>query len=230
MYMQLFFISVPIWWTFEAINLRTQNWHYVGGESLGDLEYALLASLSFSTVVPAVLGTGELLAGCDFIQRFRRGPVLRPGRRTSPFFLTVGLGMLWLMMAWPGYFFPFVWLSLYFLIEPINLWLKNRSLLEWTRGGDWRPVVALWLGVLVCGFFWEMWNFLSYPKWVYTLPRFSFWQVFEMPLLGYLGYLPFSLELFAVVHLVMGLWGQGRTAYISSGLVVNGSPTPPAVA
>jgi hypothetical protein len=50
-----------------------------------------------------------------------------------------------------------------------------------------------------------MWNFYSYPKWVYRVPFVNFWHIFEMPLLGYLGYLPFALELFALYHLVIGL-------------------------
>jgi len=33
--------------------------------------------------------------------------------------------------------------------------------------GDWRPVISLWMGVLLTAFFWEMWNYFSYPKWIY---------------------------------------------------------------
>ncbi|MCZ0454684.1 hypothetical protein, partial [Escherichia coli] len=69
--------------------------------------------------------------------------------------------------------------------------------------GDWRPVAALMLGALICGFFWEMWNIYSSPKWLYSTPGVEFLYVFEMPLLGYLGYLPFALELYALVHLLM---------------------------
>jgi hypothetical protein len=43
-----------------------------------------------------------------------------------------------------------------------------------------------------------MWNFLSYPKWTYHTPGTEFFRVFEMPLLGYLGYLPFAWELYAL--------------------------------
>ena len=32
------------------------------------------------------------------------------------------------------------------------------------------------------------------PNWVYTLPVLNFAKVFEMPLLGYLGFPPFALE------------------------------------
>jgi hypothetical protein len=75
-------------------------------------------------------------------------------------------------------------------------------------------VIALWLGVLLTAFFWEMWNYLSYPKWVYHVPWGDWCHIFEMPLLGYGGYLPFSLELFAMYHFVMGLFGQRSTQYV----------------
>ena len=78
------------------------------------------------------------------------------------------------------------------------MWLGNRSLLQYTSKGDWRPVLALWFGCLICSFFWEMWNFYSFPKWVYRVPFVNFLHIFEMPMLGYLGYLPFSLELFEI--------------------------------
>ena len=46
-YLTLFLISAPIWWSFELVNWRTQNWQYLGREFFSDLEYLLLASLSF---------------------------------------------------------------------------------------------------------------------------------------------------------------------------------------
>jgi hypothetical protein len=49
----LFVVSAPAWWLFEAFNSRTQNWDYVGGEVFTGWRYAILATLSFSTVMPA---------------------------------------------------------------------------------------------------------------------------------------------------------------------------------
>ena len=72
--------------------------------------------------------------------------------------------------------------------------------------GDCRPIISLSTGVLICGFFWEMWNYNSYPKWIYHTPGAEFLHVFEMPLLGYLGYIPFSWELFALRTI---LWPSG---------------------
>jgi hypothetical protein len=157
----LFLLSAPAWWLFELINWRTQNWQYVGKEHFSDLVYAILATLSFSTVMPAVFGTAELVGTMGWVKRLGRGPIIKPTRAVTTGFFVAGWAMLALLIAWPRYFFPFVWLSIYFIIELINVWLGNHSLANDTGTGDWRPVVALWLGTLICGFFWEMWNFYS---------------------------------------------------------------------
>jgi hypothetical protein len=217
-YFGLFLISVPLWWMFEILNWRLQNWYYVGRELFTDLEYLLLSSLSFSTVLPAVLGTAELLAGLGFLRRIGKWLILPPTPRITQSFALTGAGMFLAMIIWPHVFFPFIWISLYFILEPINVWLGHHSLAERTQDGDWRPVLALFVGVLICGFFWEMWNYFSYPKWVYTVPWGGFAHIFEMPLLGYGGYLPFALELFAVYHFVVGLMGEKRSDYVTIGL------------
>jgi hypothetical protein len=213
-YVGLFLVSAPVWWIFELLNVRTQNWTYIGAEIFSSLEYAFWTTLSFTTVIPAVFGSAELVASFDFVKRLPRGPVIGTDRRTTLTFFLLGWIMLALMLAWPLAFFPFIWLSLFFILEPINIWLGNRSLAEWTKTGDWRPVLALWLGVLLTAFFWEMWNYYSYPKWVYHVPWGDWLHVFEMPLLGYGGYLPFALELYALYHWVSGWMGDKTTEYI----------------
>jgi hypothetical protein len=217
-YLGLFLVSAPVWWLFELLNARLQNWHYQGAELFSPLAYWAWATLSFTTVIPAVFGAAELCASFPWLQRLPPGPILRPDRRTTWLFFLLGWLMLALMLAWPHLFFPFVWLSVYFILEPINVWLGHRNLARWTAFGDWRPVIALWLGVLLTAFFWEMWNFWSYPKWIYTIPWGNWWHLFEMPALGYGGYLPFALELFAVYHLVAGLLGEIQSKYVTLGV------------
>ena len=92
--------------------------------------------------------------------------------------------------------------------------MKNRSLAARTAIGDWRQVIALWLGVLLTAFFWEMWNFFSYPKWIYDVPWGNWMHIFEMPALGYGGYLPFALELYALYHLILGIFGSKQDDYV----------------
>lgn len=213
-YAALFVIASPGWWLFEAINLRVNNWEYLGRELFNPLQYVLLATLNFSIVMPAVFGAAEWFAGMAWIQRMRRGPIIRKDRLTTTIFFVTGWIMLALMLLWPRVFFPFVWLSVYFILEPVNVWLGNRSLGDSTQRRDWRPVISLFAGALFTGFFWEMWNYFSYPKWVYHVPGVDYLRIFEMPLLGYGGYLPFSLELHALYFFVLGLFGEGRSRYL----------------
>ena len=49
------------------------------------------------------------------------------------------------------------------------------------------------IAALICGLFWETWNFYSLPKWLYSVPLVHRFLIFEMPLLGFSGYLPFGL-------------------------------------
>ncbi|MDR3576247.1 MAG: hypothetical protein P4L50_20465 [Anaerolineaceae bacterium] len=213
-YIGLFLISMLGWWLFEVLNERVHNWSYDGIGIFSQPIYFLEATLSFSTVIPAVFGASELLASFDFIHRLKKGPVIGQSLQTTLFFFILGIAMLGLLLIWPHYFFAFMWLSIFFMIEPINIWLGNRSLTDFTKNGDWRPVISLFLGVLLTGFFWEMWNFYSYPKWIYTVPFVNFGHIFEMPVLGYLGYLPFSLELYALYHFIMGLFGFKHPGYL----------------
>ena len=213
-YVGLFLVSAPVWWIFELFNIRTQNWTYIGGEIFSPLEYAFWTTLSFMTVIPAVFGSAEFFASFDFVKRLRRGSVIGTDKKTTLTFFILGWIMLALMLVWPRIFFLFIWLSVYFILEPLNIWLGNRSLAYWTQKGDWRPVIALWLGVLLTAFCWEMWNYYSYPKWIYHVPWGDWLHVFEMPLLGYGGYLPFALELYALYHWVSGLFGDRTTGYV----------------
>jgi hypothetical protein len=213
-YIGLFLISAPVWWIFELFNVRTQNWTYIGADIFSPFEYAFWTTVSFTTVIPAVFGSAEFFASFPFVKRLPRGPVVGTDQKTTLLFFTLGWIMLALMLLWPQIFFPFIWLSLYFILEPVNIWMGNRSLAHWTQHGDWRPIVSLWLGVLLAAFFWEMWNYYSYPKWVYYVPWGGWLHVFEMPLPGYTGYLPFALELYALYHCLRGLFGDKRTDYI----------------
>jgi len=213
-YMGLFIISAPVWWIFELLNLRTQNWTYIGAEIFSPLEYAFWTTLSFTTVIPAVFGSAEFFASYDFVKRLKPGLVIGTDKKTTASFFALGWTMLALMLLYPKVFFPFIWLSLYFILEPINVWAGNRSLAQWTAQGEWRPVISLWLGVLLTAFFWEMWNYYSYPKWIYHVPWGNWLHIFEMPFLGYGGYLPFALELYALYHLVVGWFGDVSGDYV----------------
>jgi hypothetical protein len=202
----LFFISAPVWWSFELINLRTANWEYLGREVFSRLQFNLLSTISFSVVVPAVFETAKLMRSFIWMERFASGPRIPATRAVFIGLFLTGLAMLAAMLVWPKIFYPCTWTSLVFILEPINYWTGRPYFLKQLREGDWRTVISLSLGALLCGFFWELWNYCSFPKWIYHIPGLGVLRIFEMPLLGYGGYVPFALELYALKNF---LWPNG---------------------
>ena len=213
-YILLFIISAPVWWLFELFNSFTQNWFYDGKQYFTDFQFFVLASISFSTVIPAVFEASELAGTFKWIQQLKPGWKLKPDSNILYLFWFVGILTLVLELIFPKILYPFIWITVYFLIEPVNIKMNNRNLLEYTREGNWKPVFALGIGCLICAFFWEMWNYYSYPKWYYHLPMVNFLHIFEMPLSGYIGYIPFSLELFAIYNFITGISGYKKSNFI----------------
>lgn len=204
----MFLASIPLWWTFELFNEVVGNWTYHLPRDYGPVAYALLASLAFSTVVPAVLTTCELVRSFN-LDPLRALPPMKVESRTLIALFCVGVAMVVATVLWPSYAFPLVWLSLIFLLDPIATALRGRSIAWHLRRGDWSPVANLGIATLICGFFWEMWNLRALPKWTYDIPYADWLHVFEMPLLGYGGYIPFGLE----VYIMFVLAGQFGARY-----------------
>lgn len=204
----LFVLSAPVWWLFEGLNQFVLNWHYLGGENYSAFQFILIATLDFATVIPAIAETSELISTFGSIKR------LRVTDRRIPFVVNRqwllmfgGAAMLLGIILLPRYFFPAMWLWGVLIIDPLN-WLRGRpSLFAQVSVGNWEHTIALALGGLVCGLFWEMWNFYAFPKWYYTVPFFDLYKVFEMPALGYLGYIPFAWELYGLYHFFTGILG-----------------------
>ena len=172
-----------------------------------------MASWHFSIVIPAVFETADLVGSSGWVRRWRHGPSLAISRRTLIGTIALGLLSLAAVVFWPRYAFSVTWLSLFLLLDPINHLWGRPSILAQLRRGDWRTVVAFGLGALVCGWFWEMWNYWAFPKWEYSIPFVEFAKVFEMPLLGYGGYLAFGLETYAAYHFLIGVVERARKGY-----------------
>jgi hypothetical protein len=120
------------------------------------------------------------------------------GRKLYKPFVLTGILFLLLPLVWPKYFFPLVWLAFIFLLEPVNHKAGAPSLLrEWEKGSPRNSYLLLLAGA-VCGLLWELWNFRAGSKWIYTVPHAGSLKIFEMPLLGFLGFPPFALECYAM--------------------------------
>ena len=84
-FLLLFPVSAGFWWSFEYLNRFVGNWRYVGEVEFGAVEYFLFATLPFSTVLPAVLSTRELLLSFPrFDRAFREWAPLSPARPIAP--------------------------------------------------------------------------------------------------------------------------------------------------
>ncbi len=207
-FLLLFPTSAVFWWLFEYLNRFVQNWYYLGIGNFSALEYFLFSSLSFSTVLPAVLSTTELLESTPRVGSglacFLRLNCKNPRPLGWAVLVVSGLGLAGIGI-WPNYLFPLLWLAPLFIITSLQVIGGQVTILSSIRQGDWSRLYRLALAALICGFFWEMWNFFSAAKWVYDIPFVCRFKLFEMPILGYIGYLPFGLEC-GVIGDIFGKW------------------------
>ena len=185
--------SLIVWLFFEIWNFRLHNWLYVGVIELTWLRW-LAYTVSFATVLPAILELERLLGNLGIAGRVP-GPVIRVSSRLLNACVIAGLVMLALVLVLPRYFFPLLWVGVVFILDPL-IYRRDRvaSLLGQAAQGSYALFVRLMLAGLVCGVLWEFWNYWSGAKWIYAIPFFNYWKVFEMPLVGYLGFMPFALE------------------------------------
>ena len=203
-FMGLFPASAAFWWGFEYLNRFVQNWYYAG-PALGPWAYFGYATLPFATVLPAVLSTRDLVRSFAWVRRaFGRVPPIHglPIRSCR--------GRLWrrLPPAWPGsgsgpiIFFPCCGSRRCSSSSRCagSGAHPTRSRISARRTGP-KPCLPFWRPWSAAGF-WEMWNYFSLAQWKYSIPFVQRFEVFEMPALGYAGYLPFGLECAAAENLL----------------------------
>jgi len=209
-FLTLFPCSAAFWWFFEYLNRFVQNWHYTGVKFCA-FSYALYASISFSTVLPAVLSVRALVLEFGWIQRgFARwiefGAV---SHRVVGFVGLVGGALaLFLVGIVPNVLFSMLWVAPLVVIVSVQILTGQRHVFSGLGRGDWREPISAACAALICGWFWEMWNYLSLARWEYTIAFVDRFHIFEMPILGYAGYLPFGIECVVVGGLLKDLLGS----------------------
>ncbi|MDI1278726.1 hypothetical protein [Methylobacter sp.] len=133
-------------------------------------------------------------------------------------------------MLWGGFFLIFI---LVFFPYPLFwvLWIGTLAIFSgqllrkgiWNpftavAEGNWSPALLVAIGSLCNGFFWELWNWVSNANpalpatnpnyWIYDIPYVNVIHIFsEMPLLGYMGYLPFGILVWVVFIWLGALFG-----------------------
>ncbi len=205
LFLGLFPLSALFWWLFEYLNRFVGNWHYAGAEALGAGEYVARATLSFSVVLPAFVATRAWLAGRPSMWRELAGwkPVVvaRPRLLAGTALAVAALGLAGIGIR-PELLFPLVWIAPLAVVASIRALAGQRTLLNDPGQGDWRRIAMSAAASVICGFFWELWNYHSLDKWIYSVPFVDRFHLFEMPMLGYAGYLPFGIECALAAELI----------------------------
>jgi hypothetical protein len=207
-FLKLFFWSTTVWLVFEALNLVLKNWGYVAVVPVGWLRWSGYA-LAFATVLPGVLLTAEVLEALRVFQGVKGRAFNLGAWQTGS--LVVGVALLVFPLVWPDYIFPLIWGAFFFLLDPWCDLMGRPSLIAGFAAGERRQHLNLLVAGLVCGVWWEAWNWFAISKWVYTLPVLNCFKVFEMPLPGYLGFPPFALECAVMYNFMKALDEQVLT-------------------
>jgi len=201
-------LSITLWLIFEAYNLRLENWTYVGVPSgtAGLLGYGW----SFATITPGIFETADLVEAFGWFKPARPLSFSPAAERGMVLF---GLACLVLPLVLPrhiaAYLFALVWIGFVLLLDPLNHRLRLPSLLGDLAAGRRGRFYSLLISGWICGWLWEFWNYRAAAKWHYIFPLAQQWRIFEMPAAGYLGFLPFALECFAMYVTVSGLFSRG---------------------
>lgn len=193
--------SVAFWLFFEMVNLNLKNWHYI---NLPQEQWVRWPGyfIAYATVLPGIFETRDLLECFGFFKNSRvRGIVIT--KSVLILFTVIGTAFLFLPLIFPRYFFPLIWGGFIFLLEPALYHFQGESLLRKWEHGSFRDFYLLLLAGFICGGLWEFWNFWAKAKWVYTVPWVGNLKIFEMPVLGFLGFPPFAVEAFVMWNMVV---------------------------
>lgn len=204
-------VSIAVWWLFEFYNAPRfwksdleLWWHY------HNLEPNLMLrrvgyDWAFATIFPLLFITAELFTVTVF-KRSNAGMRIKFSRPLLIVFLILGVvGVIWPLIYPSAWLAPVIWLSFIFLVDPINALRGWPSITGDLARGDWRRLWSLLAAGLVCGFLWEFFNYWAISKWTYTVPYLGNVKIFEMPVLGFLGFPPFAVECWVIYIFVRSL-------------------------
>jgi len=194
-------LSIGFWLIFELYNVVLKGWFY---DSNGLVAW-VFRIIAFSSILPAVFETADLLNATKIFDRFK---FRHHNINKNLAKLAAVAGMIFLLLplvytkplSW-----VFVWTGFLLLFDPINYLQKERSIIGDFQHGKFGLALALFFSGYIAGFLWEFWNKLAHSRWSYTVPILENIRVFEIPALGFLAYGFFALELFAMYIFVSSL-------------------------
>jgi len=205
--------SIACWWLFELYN-SPRFWRGgVHAEGLWWRYHGLEPNLflrrvgydwAFATIFPAMFLTAATLRATIF--RRARVRAWRPPPAALRFLVAIGaIGVVVPLVVVSTWLVPLVWIGWVLMLEPLNYRRGRPSWLADLASGDASRLFGLLASGVVCGVLWELWNYWAATRWTYAVPYLGGIKVFEMPVLGYLGFPPFALEAYAMYHWLRAL-------------------------
>ena len=205
-YAATFPASSLFWWFFEYLNRYVWNWYYLGIAELGALEYTLYATICFASVLPGVCAVAAWLHTFPIFNDKVYGNMACINLRKPGWCLFLGvlatIGLTGIVF-FPDYAYPFLWISPLTVFLLVQFLLREPCVLDSFSRGNWSVFIRFALAALICGFCWETWNYYALAKWVYAVPWVHRFQIWEMPFIGFGGYLPFGVECAAVTAWIL---------------------------
>lgn len=195
------------WLIFEYLNFFVDdNWFYPKADLIGSNEFVIYAVLGSSGLLIPTIIIYHLLTTFDWLNfKYKNGPKISLSPFAQNIVLAVALGGLFLTSFFPDQLFTILWFApliiLLVVLEKMKVWTPVTPI----KNGDWSYTALTALSYLIFGFLLECWNYLSGTHdggelvtycpdyWVYSIPYVSVFHVFEMPILGFVGYLPFGV-------------------------------------
>jgi hypothetical protein len=200
-------VSCFSWFAFEYLNFFViENWYYPNNKVFSNFGNVFWFSLSYTTVLPAIVEWYMLLKTFKgFRERYRNGPKLTVSKTFLFIYFVLGLILAFGMGYYPYVLFWVLWVALVPMLSAAMAYTGYWTPFTPIKDGDWSKMILIALATLFNGFFWEFWNFGSgwfhetmptNPNfWKYSVPYLDKIHIFsEMPILGYFGYLFFGVN------------------------------------
>lgn len=199
--------SVSGWLIFEYLNFFVlEYWYYPKGGLLKDDVFCTYAIFASSALLPLCFEWYSLFNSFPrFVNKYKHGPKISLSKSFQVILIILAYIALFLMSFYPTYLCPVIWISPLIIItvglDLLDIWTPFTPI----KKGNWTPVLFMALTYLVEGFLLEGQNYLSaghangmpeteYPGyWMYNVPFVNRFHVFEMPVVGFYGYLPFGI-------------------------------------
>jgi hypothetical protein len=194
-------LSTFVWYGFEAYNRFSNGWFYSNLPSDTIIKYTM-GTLSFATIIPAVFETFDLIRQFHFFNKLKIKLKIPTSKTFLEILIIFGLIFLVIPVVWKTpWIWAFIWIGFILLLDPLlYIFHDEKSLIAQIRRKKLNTILSIFFAGYVCGFFWEFWNYWAYTKWYYTVPILDSIRLFEIPVVGFLAYGPFALELYVIYN------------------------------